>query len=656
MPFELKNLSGLWALSLLAPLVLFYILKIRRKKLRVPSTWLWAAAQRDLLAKSPFKRLIVQVPLILQLLALILLALALSKPATRGGAIIGDHVAIIIDTSASMATRDGKGVQRIEAAKKAARDIIAGLGPGSDAMILEAGRDARVVSPLDRDRRRLQAAVDRLEARHVEGKLGRAVALASDRLRQLSGSTRLVVITDGALADEGALADARVPLDVLKVGEPAENAGIVRVDIRSGRDPATKRDQVQAFAVVANYGAKTRNAFVTLRQRNIKEPIASRRIQLKPGERAPVVLTFEPVRGDLGSGLVVELDPPDALTVDDRAYGRVPAGRKIPVVMAPANGNAWVKRALLADPDVDLLGVSLDQLKSAAVPDDALVVVSGACPNPTPGGDVLIINPPKGRCRTAVVGDALEKPVITSWEAADSRLRFLVLDGVALSSAHQIETDSTRDSLVRSAEGTVISDISLPGRTGTLLSFDPGDSNWPLKASFVLFVRNVVELARQHRARGVTGPARTGEAMRVRVPPDVRKVKLAEPGAKDEEAVELPARDGLVIVPEVGRAGFYFLSWQGKRPGSVLVAANLTSEAESDISERELDVAGAPVASRDAAEVADAFTDWTWLLAALALAFLVFDVWWLTRTPRIRRSDDGKPRLPDRRVAAGGRA
>jgi len=59
MPFELRNASGLWLLGLLVPLIVLYILKIRRQRLTVASTWLWQQAARDLLAKSPFRRLIV---------------------------------------------------------------------------------------------------------------------------------------------------------------------------------------------------------------------------------------------------------------------------------------------------------------------------------------------------------------------------------------------------------------------------------------------------------------------------------------------------------------------------------------------------------------------------------------------------------------------
>lgn len=648
MPLELRNPTGLWLLGLLVPLVVLYILKVRRARLRVPSTWLWAAAQRDLLAKSPFKRLVVQVPLLLQLLALLLLAFALARPSTRGGAIVGDHVAIVVDTSASMSATEPDGTRRIELARRAARDVVRALGPGADALVLEAGREARIASPLDRDVRRLEAAIDRIAARDVEGNLGRAVAIASERLRQLPGTKRIVVVTDAALADPDALASATLPVDVVRVGSAVENTAVVRVDVRSGIDPATKRDQVQAFAVVAHYGDKPRDVFVTLRQRNVAQPLASRKLTIAPGERAPVVLTFEPTRGDRGSGVIVELSPEDALAADDRAYGRVPPGRKIPVVFVPKDGNAWMQRALLADPDVELVGASLAELSTADVPPDALVVVDGACPGSVPGGDIVILNPPPGPCRTATVGEPLKAPEITSWNESDARLRFLTLDGVQVSTARKIETAGPADALVRTQSGVVVSDVSLPGRTGTLVSFDVGDSNWPLKASFVLFVRNLVELARTHRARGITGPARTGEPMRVRIPPDVDAVEIEDPS---ETKLTVPAKSGLAVVPEVSRAGFYFLSWKGARPGSLLVAANLTSEAESDARARDLVRSGRPVRAASAAEMADAHTEWGWLLAALALLLIAADAWWLTRRPRSAQLGSQKPRMPERRSA-----
>src|SRR5690606_1134052 len=77
---ELLHPAWLGLLGLLAPLVVFYILKVKRQRRRVASTWLWREARRDLMARSPFKRLVVQLPLILQALALIALAVAAAKP------------------------------------------------------------------------------------------------------------------------------------------------------------------------------------------------------------------------------------------------------------------------------------------------------------------------------------------------------------------------------------------------------------------------------------------------------------------------------------------------------------------------------------------------------------------------------------------------
>ena len=647
-PLELKAPSGLWLLGLLAPLLLLYVLKIRRQRVTVSSTWLWAAAARDLAAKSPFKRLIAQVPLLLELLALCMLALSLARPASRAGQIAGDHVAIVLDISASMGAIEPDGRSRLAHARDAASSVIAALAPGAQAVIVEAGRDAHVVSPMDSDPRRLEASLAKLEASDAEGRMTQAIATASSQLRPFERSARLIVVSDGALADRDAFAASNLPLEMVLVGSAIDNAAIVRLDIASSDDPTTHREQVQAFAMVQNYGQKPRSLYVTLSMRNVAQPLASRRIDLGPGERAPVVLGFEPAPGDVGAGLIVELSPHDALVSDDRAYGRVPSRAKLQVVMAPAKGNAWVARALASDPNVELLGSSLAGLPGAGVARDALIVLDGACPGNAPGGDLLILDPPPGPCGTALVGSKIETPTVTSWAEVDPRLRFLSLDGVELRAAHRLEADTPQAALVQSREGTLIADASSPGRTITVVGFDVGDSNWPLKASFVLFMRNVVELARSHRVRGAEAKARVGEAYSLRVPIDVGEVDLESPNGSRQK---LTARDGLCVVPNLFRAGFYFASYAGKSPGSALFAANLTSERESDLRPHELPTRqGRALSAHTAVDLASAVTDWSWLLAALSLSLIALDVWWVTRKPR--QPALGLPRRPERAVEA----
>ena len=635
---HLLDPRGLLLLAGVAPLVVLYILRIRRRRQRVPSTWLWATAQRDLVARHPWRRLLPETTLLLELLALAALALALARPSSRGGSLDGDHVAIVIDASASMATRLGgpSGAEtRMDAARRAARDAVAHLSSGADAMIVEAGREGLVVSPPERDVARLQAAIARVEAAEVEGDLPVAVALAADRLRSLGGRGRLVLVTDGALARAGPLVVAGLPVDVVTVGDAEDNAALVQVDVRPGVDAATRREDVQVFARIQSWASRPREAYVTLSLEGQGEPVASRRLRLGAEDKQPVVLSFEPRPEDHGRGLLVRLSPGDAAPFDDVAFGRVPASPRTPVVIASASSSSsWTSRAVEADPDVDLRRLTLAQLATVNVDPDALVIVEGACPAPLPGGDVLVLAPPAGDCLGVHVGAPVDDPGVTSWETGDPRLRFLTLDGVHVARARALEARGASAALVRAASATLIADASVPGRTATLVGFDVGDSDWPLQASFVLFVRNVVELARAHRLQGAAGPLRTGDAARVQVPAGTSKVTIDGPGALERER---PVRDGVAALPVLDRAGLYHVRWSEPHVGSLRLAVNLTSAAESDVRPRPVTVEAAPGStvqrpSRDA----EGRQAWVPSLAALAALALALDVLWVTRPRRSR--------------------
>ncbi len=629
--FELLDPRGLWLLSALAPLVLLYILKIRRERQRVPSTWLWAAAERDLLAKRPFRRLVAELPLVLQILALCLLALALARPARRGGAITGDHVAIVVDTSASMGTRERAGGTRMEAAKQAAIDIVSGLAPGADAIVIEASREARVVSALERDPARLRAAIRSLATRDVEGDLSPAVALAADRIRTLAGRGKIVIVTDGALARGGPLSASGLETQVALVGDAEDNAAIVRVDVRNGVDPGTKHEQVQLFAMVRNYGASPRDAFVTLTVEGKAEPVASRRILVPPNDKLPVVLAFEPGLEDQGKGLIVQLSPEDALPRDDIAYARVPASSRMPVVLASRATYSWVARAVDADTDVQMQRLGVEELDTVNVDPDALVIVEGACPAHPPGRDVLVVAPPRGSCFGLEVEATVEQPQLTSWESSDPRFRFLTLDGVHVARASPLNAEA-KGALLRAGAEVLMADASVPGRTVTIVGFDPGDSDWPLEASFVLFVRNVLELARNHRAQGAVGAARTGDPIRIALPSGVTSVRVTGPDMPEHDVA---AKGGFAVVSSVERAGLYRVKWTEPHVGQALVAANLTSERESDVRAHPIAFdAGATGGAASSPRLVDAHHELGLWLALAAALVIAADLFWLTRRAR----------------------
>ncbi|MEN9579259.1 MAG: hypothetical protein RJA70_2268 [Pseudomonadota bacterium] len=625
------NSSGLWLLGLLAPLLVMYILKIQRKREVVASTWLWQTAQRDLQARHPFRRLRAQLPLLLQLLALVLLALAVAGPRAPGTGPLVKHLAIVVDISASMQTREAQGTPRLELAREAIVQRLAALEPGAEVMLISAGKEAQVLTPFERDRRRVLKHLAELKAQDVEGSLLSAVSLSVSRLRQVDGEARLLIVTDGALADARPIMTRGVPTEVLRVGSPQDNLAITRVDVvREPGDGDEGLSPVHVFASLKNHGKSVRNVYATLRLRNVPEPLASRQVQLQPSEEAPVVLTFESVPSDEGAGLIVELSPHDALGVDDVAYATVPHSRKQTVILSPGDKSPWLRRALLADPDVELLAIPPDRLESAPIPQGALLIYVGHCPSRVPPESYVVVAPPLGPCLVDELVPSPEAHQITQWNETDSRLRFLSLGDLNIHSERRIRSDSPQRILLESQHGALITRQLLFGREGTLVAFDFGESDWPLKASFVLFVRNLVEQARTQRLRVSQGVARTGEPLRLSVPLDLTQVEVQLPEA---QPLTLTAQDGVALLPSVPRSGFHFFSWQGHTPGSALVPANLLSTAESQLlTSAPPETFSGKVSERTGA--AGHLVDYSWLLGAAALGCLLLDVWYFTRQRR----------------------
>jgi hypothetical protein len=367
LPFEFTRPWGLALGALLAPLVLLYLLRVRRRRVVVPATLLWRSAQRDLMATSPFRRLVAEPSLLLQGLALILLALALGGPVARGRATVTEHVGVVIDLSASMrAIEPESGKSRMELALAVADDVLTGLGPGSDAFILAASRSPRWLTPLISDRRPLRRALQQLQAEDVPADLEAALAAAVDRLSRLGGSKRLVLITDGAAVAPSLLAHVALPVELRRLGSNLDNSAIVALDVQRQREPLTRKETVAAFALVQHVGSQPKELFVSLLQAGVAAPLASRKLRLVPGERQPVLLEFEPAEADTGMGLELRLEPADALGTDDHAYSRVPERAALPVWLAGAAADSWFARALTADRDVHLQQVDSASVSASA--------------------------------------------------------------------------------------------------------------------------------------------------------------------------------------------------------------------------------------------------------------------------------------------------
>ena len=156
---ELVNMLAWWQWLILAAvppaIVLLYFLKLRRRPLEVPSTYLWHKSMEDLHVNALWQRLRRNLLLLLQLLIVLLAVLALVRPHWRAMHISGKRFILLIDNSASMTATDVK-PSRLDEAKHRAGELVDQMHSGDAAMIISFADTARVEQSFTDDRRRLR--------------------------------------------------------------------------------------------------------------------------------------------------------------------------------------------------------------------------------------------------------------------------------------------------------------------------------------------------------------------------------------------------------------------------------------------------------------------------------------------------------------------
>jgi hypothetical protein len=560
-----------WSLAwhgLLAPLLLLYVLKRRRQRRVVGSTLLWEAALRDLRAERPWRRLVPHLILLLQALAIVAGALALARPTLGRHPPRGAQVAVVLDTSVSMAARGAEGRSRLDRARRVAEQTVKGIGPGGRFTLVEASREPSVLLSGADDATSATEVLEQVRVRAGGADLEGAVAVASERLRGASAGSRIVVLTDAAQPGELGL-EASVPVQVRRIGGPRDNTGIVALDVRSSGDPDAP-DRTEVFVRMARHADAPKDVFVTASSPG-RGTLASRRVQL-PAEGTESIAMSASIAPDptdrpsfvrvelaepLGRGRRAKLD--DALDVDDVAFAPAPGVRKLSVLLI---GRALpsLERVFRTDANVDLFSTTLEKLRERAAdapPLEGLRVYIGPTPDEPPAGDSVVIAPEGKRAFEVRLGEPIQLPRIVTWRREDPRMRFVNMGEVHLGRARPMREGAGRP-LVTTEAGPVIATVERPDGESTIVSFDPARSDWPRHPSYVIFFRNLVERARARKAEGGIAPGGLGEPLRVPAPnaqqvvvhtPEGQRIEARAPG--DMVAVPVPPEPGIYRV-EVG--------------------------------------------------------------------------------------------------------
>src|SRR5512144_3087388 len=146
--------------GLAVPILLLYMLKLRRQQVQVSSTFLWRQLLRDQQANAPWQKLKRNLLLILQLLILAALVSALARPAVQVPAVASGSVIVLLDGSASMNATDVH-PSRFEEAHKAVQTLISGLANDSSMTLILAASSPQALISAETDKTVLKQALDK---------------------------------------------------------------------------------------------------------------------------------------------------------------------------------------------------------------------------------------------------------------------------------------------------------------------------------------------------------------------------------------------------------------------------------------------------------------------------------------------------------------
>lgn len=661
-----------------AAVTVLYILKLRRRRVRVPFSKLWDRVLREKESTSLFRRLKRLLSLLLQLVFLFLLTAALGDPRLSTEVLEGRNIVLLVDASASMKARDADGGQtRMEEALEQSRRIIRGMNGADVLMVVRMDAQVTPLSGFEGDEKALLKVLSEIQATDTRADLLRAMKLGGDALRGKENPL-LILVGDGAYPEEllelvdlddrsgkRAPAKATKPADkgkkpktapagpelatvdlrgiavrYIPVGRSRDNVGIVAFNARRY---VRNKLSFEVFLEVVNYRKKETE--VDLQLYADEQLIDVQRLKLGPEQTArytcdpdarerrrkawcDLAATGEMLEARLvAPGSTAEKPRPlDAFPPDDRAFALLPQRKKQKVLLV-TKGNLFLEGAMLLEPNLAVLRVAPSAYSETLARKVDAIVFDGSYPATTPPTHFLVINPPDSGGPFKVTG-RLRLPLITDQDTSHPVMRWVTLKDVNISDSASFDPEPGVEVLAASFKQPVIVARRRGGTKIAAFGFDLTRSDLPLRVAFPILILNTLDWFAGD-SEGLVTSYRTGDTWEVPVPgpPTARTVQVTRP---DGGQVVAPVSDGRALVHGV-LAGIYRV--EGAAGATRQIAANLADPVESQVGPRPHLVLGGRTLERPSGFGVGLRREiWIYLLLAAVLLTLVE---WLTYNRRV---------------------
>lgn len=615
-------------LALLIPVGLLYLIKPRRRRVTIPSLYIWHRMSRAQQANDLIKKIKRLISLLLHCALVAILAFALARP-FFSERLVPERLVVILDVSASMSAlaeaRPDRGPRqdlertRFDEARDFALKLVADLSPEDELMIVEAASRPKVLLPLGADTARMREVLANLEPRAAPTNLGGAIDLGMAVARQIAVKTArkkeqadrswwssvvehrqedvetvIYVLSDGTdaalrpgpsdeVSPEPTLPERTRLTYVPFGGRDSPNVGITAFEVR---ELLNSPGDHEVLATAYNYSGRELAVRPELYfEGQYLEALPE--VILAPRSDAPLPisetslsrtgilelrLSVTRVAPEGGGALAAAetLGWRDVLALDDAAFAVVPKVRRKKVLLVSATRNHFLEAALAQDLSVAALRLDPSGYPPEDLASYDLVIFDRFLPEALPEQDLMFF---AVRGAAAPVGGdgQISVPLLRDHDRSHPVMRYVQFKNVSFLKAQKLIPPADRrwQVLVSSFRGPLVLAGDLAERRMVYVAFESTDTDIVLRKSWPIFVSNALEWlsARRREAERIPG-FRVGSV--ASIPVKLGQLGPGEPMAvwppRGAAPVEVSVHDGRASLARTEDVGVYAIAERGAGP------------------------------------------------------------------------------------------
>lgn len=523
---NIGNMYALFLLLLIPLILLLHIILRRMEAHKVSSLLIWERVQKKRIYRFPTILI-----LLLQIIFVVLMVFSLAQikvPFTIP--LRKENSVLIIDNSASMNVVE-EGKSRLEDAKEKAINVI--KGSSGDMMILTSSKPPQILSSYTNNREELIKTIQSISLTDLSNGVEEAMKIAS---ASVTPSGTIIMISDGAFNFIPSETDN---FKFIRAGRESDNnAGITDYFLRE----KSNDNSFELYASLTNFSTEVIEFKLNIFKG--EDLIETAEGKLNPEESRRLIFNIDSIPE---SEIRAELLPEDLLMTDNYASTYISSNKKKRILLITP-GNFFLEKALESIPGlfVETYTGMLENNNIVQADTRPVLFSSSGIPiQKIPDSfDVVIYDriPPLQKDE---IGRFIFIDVIPSGLRSESDK--IQPQGISISKSHLIldSVDFSKVAILKAwppLAGPQIQELVSGGNTGLLyvlqsqylkfvyLPFDLTDSDFPLRASFPIFINNAIDWLSEGYSKEEIIQHRTGDSFLIgRADPDFEYSEITDP-------------------------------------------------------------------------------------------------------------------------------